>query len=1127
MAPQVTSSAASLVTVKNETSYKSPPSSISDSSQHECETIRGRRQGRERSSTAKAEDDSDDNKHTADREPGKPRKRKRSRKGLEKNYPCTHPECGKSYSRAEHLYRHQLNRRYPLVSALPTVVERRLDTPKKIYECDFPGCERQFVRQDLCTRHRERHTARGSHLQRKDPYLQANDGRPTLPSPTSGHRDRYDPLFRPSSATGATPSSMPRSNTTPLASPHESSSLPGYSPLLGRIDGIPPHRSVPVDMAGEQMRYPYTHGNPREPGFGTAGHLQRSNSDDQYYTRAASRPYHVKLPSDQVPTPRYDPGIRNSNLDPIAPLQTHQFLPQSSHTRANTTMGPVNWRSSPQSYVSSATQQHPLPHSLPDGHASTSYLRNQNFPPMLSLPPPIYPAVARSPASGDRASYAHEPQPSIEPHPNEDLLSSNGLEQVSMDAQGMAYAAQTYDADAYDRSPFTLPDDFTTWLFNDPQQNFLPLPPDAQRQGSMSLGATAFMDESADGSGTMHSSYEESANGRLDNLMPQHPMSVTSIVDPAQTEAILSKDKWQQLLDLIEIRFSETDHAPVRKQKQTLLQGNREEQSHVLSLPMMQTYIRSYWYHFHPQMPILHKPTFSADKAQNLLLVAVIAIGASCLDKVHGHHVTQAGAELSSFLAWHLRGEIFKDKDFTAPAKLWVFQALLLLEIYEKMYSTRLLHERAHIHHATTLTLMRRGSSLLGRSPLDSPPPGTVDKTDSSTNAARAASYSHTPDQWWKHWIKNEATRRVAFAAFIIDSIHTTMFGHTATMVAHEMKLQLPCDETLWSATSSAEVGRIENALKENGVKPISFFDGLKNTLNNKFVRTNSFGRTALMAGLLSVSWHMNQRDLQVRSLGAVKNLGGKDIWRGTLTKAFDFWKSDFDQSVNTSSAGSAPHSYQSSGKPDEDNIFESRTVMHHLAHMATHVDIVSCQIFARAKRLLGRTTLPSDYTVAQRRIREHWAPRPSARDATFYALKFLAQVLTPDTAGLKRSASEAGMGAPTAYSARDDVLINRPWVVYMAALIVWSYGYALDGPIRRPPDLTSPEKQTYDMRLFLERVGGVDTPHDLIKTSDRNACLGMLFILRAMFEKCRWELLHEGAKLLTNCIEMLHGDDS
>jgi len=39
------------------------------------------------------------------------RKRRRSRKGLDKKFECPHPACGRTYSRAEHLYRHQLNRR--------------------------------------------------------------------------------------------------------------------------------------------------------------------------------------------------------------------------------------------------------------------------------------------------------------------------------------------------------------------------------------------------------------------------------------------------------------------------------------------------------------------------------------------------------------------------------------------------------------------------------------------------------------------------------------------------------------------------------------------------------------------------------------------------------------------------------------------------------------------------------------------------------------------------------------------------------------------------------------------------------------------------------------------------------
>lgn len=111
MGPQAGSTSNATSTVKNETSYKNPPSSGSDMSQPECENARGRRQDRESSSTAKAEDESDDNKDEVEGLIGKPRKRKRSRKGLEKNFPCAFQGCGKSYSRAEHLYRHRLNRK--------------------------------------------------------------------------------------------------------------------------------------------------------------------------------------------------------------------------------------------------------------------------------------------------------------------------------------------------------------------------------------------------------------------------------------------------------------------------------------------------------------------------------------------------------------------------------------------------------------------------------------------------------------------------------------------------------------------------------------------------------------------------------------------------------------------------------------------------------------------------------------------------------------------------------------------------------------------------------------------------------------------------------------------------------
>jgi hypothetical protein len=63
---------------------------------------RGRRRDRD-----EAEGDNEDGSEPT----GSSRKRRRSRKGLDKKFECPHEGCGKSYSRAEHLYRHQLNRK--------------------------------------------------------------------------------------------------------------------------------------------------------------------------------------------------------------------------------------------------------------------------------------------------------------------------------------------------------------------------------------------------------------------------------------------------------------------------------------------------------------------------------------------------------------------------------------------------------------------------------------------------------------------------------------------------------------------------------------------------------------------------------------------------------------------------------------------------------------------------------------------------------------------------------------------------------------------------------------------------------------------------------------------------------
>lgn len=846
------------------------------------------------------------------------------------------------------------------------------------------------------------------------------------------------------------------------------------------------------------------------PDYSPISLIYRSNSDEHFYSESITAAmYETPKIDRQVDTLNYDHnhGSRQASFVSYVSGRSPSLDMQQSSPSTHTFPNPKSYdpsSASGASVISSQRQTSISSHH--HNHENESYTQCQKFPPLPPLQAQGFPIISQSSNHVAQAGYASPSTPvtPVDTVSSLDMSGHGGMDPHLIDPTGST--APIFCA-PHGVIPHTMVD-FATWLFIPNNTS-----PEDSNHGLSSNGVPNFIDDSGN---FKYGQDEELLNGNhVQHLSSHRTMAVESILEPTSPSAILSDEKRIQLLEIIKKRFEETDEAPVQKQKEGLLCGDLNSAGHVLSLQMMKTYIGSYWYHFHPQLPILHQPTFSADTTQNLLLIAVIAVGASCLDRRHGSTITKAGQDLSDFLAWHLRMEIFKDKDFMPPTKLWVFQALLLLEVYEKMYSTRILHERAHIHHGTTLTLMRRGSSLMGRSALDSPP--TVRDGKLGFVSASGQQALSTPDQWWNHWITNEATRRVCFAAFIIDSIHATMFGHAATLVAHEMRMQLPCDESAWSAPNSAEVNRIESNLRVNGIKPISFFDGLKLTLNNKTVRTNAFGRNALMAGLLSVSWHMNQKDVQVRYLAALKSLGGKDVWRGILTKAFDSWRDDFDQCIGKD-AGTP------SSKIEEDIVLESRTVLHHLAHMAMHVDFVSCQIFAKAPKILGRKTLDVDYKIAQQRIREQWAPKPSARHATFHALKFLAEVLTPDAKNSKRSPRAGGITDFLEYSAKDDFLLNRPWVLYFAALTVWSYGYALDGQLRSVLELSTFEQQFLDMRRFLERVGGINTPANLEHMPNRNGCMGLLYVLRDLLGNCRWELAHEAANLLSNCIGMLRG---
>lgn len=675
---------------------------------------------------------------------------------------------------------------------------------------------------------------------------------------------------------------------------------------------------------------------------------------------------------------------------------------------------------------------------------------------------------------------------------------------------------------ALNESPVSMRDEFTNWLFDD--MSGIP--------GAFTGLGVGFMN-STDGFGNqIYPAYfdDGQAGNAYQNTSPTSAGEMTGQT-PSATDQLLSPAKRQKLINLIESRFTQDDANDLRQLREAVLDGDRDQDDHALSMRSLQNYIGSYWFHFHEQIPILHQPTFSADQTHPYLLLAIMAIGASKLNKAHGRAVADGGTQFAAFMAWHLRWLVFKDPDFRPPAKLWVFQTLLLLETYEKMSASRLLHERAHIHSPTTITLMRRGTALI------------------DDHAHREISrHATTPEQWWARWIQAEATRRVALAAFYLDALSATSFGHAAIMVPHEIRLPLPCDDALWEATSAAEVARVEASLHANGVQPPTFTDALRKILTGRKVRTNPLGRMILMAGLLSISWHMQQRDLQTSVLGVSRGMGmgTPPGWREPLAKSFDFWKKDFEDSRAHMQRIALPWQTSTQSTATDNDTSITATVFWHLAHMAMHVDIRDIQIFAGAKSNLGRPVADTDRERAKNTVAS-WIRSAGGRTAIWHALQLLRDTL------IRSPVSDTDN---IGYNARDDHLTYRSWALYTAGLIVFCWGFMADGILRPFPthflksdsggqvaplsaysapihrdsskwddDAPMRLQNLQDAKLYLETIGSMRDSAELeaVKTG-RNNIVGLLRTLEFAFKDARWDLLREGAERLKAAICMLEG---
>lgn len=356
---------------------------------------------------------------------------------------------------------------------------------------------------------------------------------------------------------------------------------------------------------------------------------------------------------------------------------------------------------------------------------------------------------------------------------------------------------------------------------------------------------------------------------------------------------------------------------------------------------------------------------------------------------------------------------------------------------------------------------------------------------------------------------------RVVFAAFQMDIQHAVMFGHSADMAPHEIRLPLPCDEALWNATSATSVQQMDTNLRMYGIKPIGFLDGLKRSLHGQEVKTHHFARMILMSGLLSVGWHMSRRETQLKWLDNNPSPKEQERWRSILLRSFDDWNQSFDDALGMSEF------VTTTPKKSVHEHLGSPSVLYHLAHISMHVDIIDCQVFSGSKRILGRHISSRDRANAVQRMKG-WTHTAAARHAVLHSFKFLHEILVRPTSATVPPGSDSWHFAPITYSARNDPLNYRPWVVYLAALTLWAYQHAINAPAPLIASTTMSQDMHSRASEYLSTFSAISNPDGLVILAANDGCAALLEVLQQSFADAESEILLEASSRLKACREML-----
>ncbi|KAI1340308.1 fungal-specific transcription factor domain-containing protein [Xylariaceae sp. FL0016] len=539
----------------------------------------------------------------------------------------------------------------------------------------------------------------------------------------------------------------------------------------------------------------------------------------------------------------------------------------------------------------------------------------------------------------------------------------------------------------------------------------------------------------------------------------------------------------------------------------------------LLSQDSIQNYLDLYFYNFNAAYPLIHQPTFNPSQIESLFLLSIILLGAT--------YSSKDAHQLAVCIHDVIRPQIFAHASFSPKPALWMLQTILLVECFGKSRAGQRQHDMSHLFHGMLINLIRRSDCQSVR----------------PVRPSHADNEQTDPEGAWRQWAQAEEKKRLALLCFMWDTQHAVLFCQSLCMSAFELRVALPCDQTLWEAPTASEWSQLSYSTPPEP----SFLHSLKAYLNDNDDATrqgttmasamsmNGLSRVILFHGLMSIFWDMQRRDQT--SLGVIASpTGHSGRWQGRLELAYAAWKRDFDAFCRALARATDAEIRAGALAPDAGTALDAwcaaYAAVYHAAVVLLHADFLDVQIYAGARHILGNRVQPQDFRRSEKVVKR-WASSSAVRDG--------GSVRGMDAAPPRGQEQGQGQGqyanAATAawhaacllqLAARKLVdydamgLFHVPWTLYLATLTIWAFDHA---GAKGPGTGSGGEDDCeliWDARgemhalvqvLVDAGVEGIASMQYPRRTS------GMVWIMAGVLKKVRWGIVHQGVEVLERLI--------